>query len=411
MIFIDVHSSTNGMPNMKAVILAAGHGTRLWPLSESMPKVMVSIGNRPIIDYVVDSLVANSIKEIAIVVGYHKEAVMSHLGDGSDKGVKITYYLQNRPLGTAHALLCAKPFLDRTFLVVPGDNLIDERVIKDALESRSGNVLVLTQSNLSSEYGVVTMRGDRVVKIEEKPEDPVNHTISTGIFKLQPEMVTMLEEETAQGITGISSAISKNLDKMDLEGIMTTGKWWDAIYPWDILQMNSRSMDFRGQVVKGHLEEGVVLKGPVHIGKGSRIRSGCYIEGPVHIGKGCDIGPYVTLYPGTSIGNEVQIEPYTFISGSVIYDAVSIGSHCHLSRSLIGQNSNIFSNCTMDSGPVQIIYGENILEIEDLGTIIGPGSKLSAGVTIRPGVVVGSGCRLGAGITLRENLKSRTEAV
>lgn len=396
---------------MKAVILAAGHGTRLWPLSESMPKVMVSIGNRPIIDYVVDSLVANSIKDIAVVVGYHKEAVMSHLGDGSERGVKITYYQQSRPLGTAHALLCARPFLDQPFIVVPGDNLIDERVIKDALDSSSGNVLVLTQSNLSSEYGVVTLRGHRVVKIQEKPKDSSTRTISTGIFKLQPEAVPMLEEESGQGNTGISSAVSKNLEKMDLEGIMTTGKWWDAIYPWDILQMNSRAMDFRGQVVKGHLEEGVTLKGPVHIGKGSRIRSGCYIEGPVHIGEGCDIGPYVTIYPGTSIGNEVQIEPYTFISGSVVYDAVSIGSHCHLSRSLVGRNVTLSSNCIMDSGPARHISGGSVLEVEDLGTIIGPGSNLGAGVTVRPGVMIGSGCRLNAGVTLRETLKSRTEAV
>ena len=396
---------------MKAVILAAGHGTRLWPLSESMPKVMVSIANRPIIDYVVDSLVANSIKEIAVVVGYHKEAVMSHLGDGSDRGVKITYYQQSRPLGTAHALLCAKPFLDRPFLVVPGDNLIDEQVIKDALSNGSGNVLVLTQSKISSEYGVVSLRGNRVIKIQEKPKDPHVCTISTGIFKLQPGTVSMLEEEIDQGNTGISLAVSKNLDKMDLEGIMTTGKWWDAIYPWDILNMNGRAMDFRGQVVKGHLEEGVTLKGPVHIGKGSRIRSGCYIEGPVHIGKGCDIGPYVTIYPGTSIGNEVQIEPYTFISGSVIYDAVSIGSHCHLSRSLAGRNVTLSSNCIMDSESVQLICGDSVLKLEDVGTIIGPGSKFGAGVTVKSGVMIGSGCHVNAGVTLRENLKSRTEAL
>lgn len=395
---------------MKAVILAAGHGTRLWPLSESMPKVLISIGNRPIIDYVVDALVANSIKDIAVVVGYHKEAVMTYLGDGSQRGIKITYYNQNRPLGTAHALLCARPFLDEPFLVVPGDNLIDSRVVKDAIEASSGNVLVLTQSNMTSEYGVVSTRGKRVVNIMEKPKNSTANVISTGIYLLQPEVLPMLDYELSQGLNGISSAVAKNLDHIDLEGVMTSGEWRDAIYPWDILHMNSRAMSFNGQTVLGNMEERVTLKGPVHIGKGTRIRSGCYIEGPVHIGEGCDIGPFVTIFPGTSIGNEVQVDPYTMISGSVVYDAVSIGSHCNVSRSLVGRNTTLSSSCQMDSGPANMISGGSLFPQDDIGAIIGPGSQFEAGVTVRPGVMVGNGCRVHAGATLRENLRSRTEA-
>jgi glucose-1-phosphate thymidylyltransferase len=130
----------------------------------------------------------------------------------------------------------------------------------------------------------------------------------------------------------------------------------------------------------------------------------------VHIGEGCDIGPYVSIFPGTSIGNEVQVDPFTLISGSVVYDAVSIGSHCNLSRSLVGRNTILSSSCQMDSGPAQIISSENIFQQEDIGAIIGPGSHLEAGVTVRPGVMVGNGCRVHAGTTLRETLKSRMEA-
>ena len=112
---------------MKAVILAAGEGMRLRPLTVSEPKVMIPVANRPILEYVVEALVGNDIEDIVIVVGYRKERIMSHFEDGKKFGAKIEYVVQEKQLGNAHALACAKDRLSEDFVVLPGDNIVDKR--------------------------------------------------------------------------------------------------------------------------------------------------------------------------------------------------------------------------------------------------------------------------------------------
>jgi glucose-1-phosphate thymidylyltransferase len=109
---------------MQAIILAAGEGTRLRPFTMSKPKVMLPIGNKPILAYVVKALVDNGLNEIIIVVGYKKERIMSFFSDGSKFGAKITYVIQDKQLGTAHALLHVKPFIKEDFILLSGDNII-----------------------------------------------------------------------------------------------------------------------------------------------------------------------------------------------------------------------------------------------------------------------------------------------
>ena len=106
--------------------------------------------------------------------------------------------------------------------------------------------------------------------------------------------------------------------KVPLLAVKTSGRWMDAVYPWDLIRLNGAALDFQGQHLAGSVEKGVILKGDVAIGTGSQIRSGCYIEGPVIIGEGCDIGPQVTIMPSTSIGNGVSIGPYSYIEESLI---------------------------------------------------------------------------------------------
>ncbi len=396
---------------MKAVILAAGRGTRLWPLSESSPKVLTPASNRPIIDYVVEALVKNDVRDIAVVVGHQKEAVISHLGDGSKLGARISYFLQERPLGTAHALVSALPFLDEPFLVTPGDNFFDAHLVKDAMEADADNVIMLSRSDKPSNYGVVSQEGCRVVEIDEKPQDSRSNVISTGVYRLQPDVAKIIHEEVERGEHSLSSALNRNLSRLDLQGVMAKGIWQDAVYPWDLLPLNRAAMSIRGQTQLGNLEEGVVLRGPVQIGRGSRIRAGCYIEGPVVIGEGCEIGPYVSIFPHTVLGNEVQVDPYTLISGSVAHGAVRIGSHCHISRSILGRNTSVGPGCYLASGPATIVRDDKIIHRDDIGGIIGPDTSIGAGVSLRPGVQVGSSCKVLAGAVLKDNLSSNTEAV
>jgi len=135
--------------------LAAGEGRRCRPLTQTRSKVMLPVGNRPFMEYVIRALAANGIKDIYVVVGYEKERVMDYFEDGIDFGVSITYIEQNELLGTAHALLKAEPYVDEEFLVVNGDNLIDKRAVAELISAEGENVILAALRRHSGDYGVL----------------------------------------------------------------------------------------------------------------------------------------------------------------------------------------------------------------------------------------------------------------
>lgn len=171
---------------LKAVILAAGEGTRLRPFTSSEPKPMIPIANRPILEYAIEALAANSVRDITIVVGYKKERIMSHFEDGGDWGVKISYVEQKKRVakaGTAYALSMVKKHVKGDFIMLPGDNIIGPKLIEDLLEKGGKNRIVITESDMPSKYGVVEVSGNAIYNIVEKPEHHIGNLISTGIYK------------------------------------------------------------------------------------------------------------------------------------------------------------------------------------------------------------------------------------
>ena len=126
----------------QAVVLAAGKGERLYPLTSSRPKVMLPIGNKPILQYVVEALKANDIEEIIIVVGYFREQIQDYFGSGERFGLRIRYAHQEHQLGTGHALLCAEKLTQDKFLVLPGDNVIDAITLREIVNSTQDTILV-----------------------------------------------------------------------------------------------------------------------------------------------------------------------------------------------------------------------------------------------------------------------------
>lgn len=394
---------------MQAIVLAAGHGTRLWPLSEARPKVMMPIGNKPILEHIINSLVANGVTEIVIVVGYRRGLIQAHFGDGSDFGASITYVEQMRLLGTAHAVTMAKDFPTDDFILLPGDNVITPHVVKELMSGGPPNTALLTRSMTPSKYGVVELADGMVDNITEKPNIAETCLISTGIFLFKKEVMPMLEKAVAEGRMGLTEALQPLLKMIKLKGIITSGAWCDAVYPWDAINMNSRVITPSGQDIAGRIEPGVLLKGSVSIGEGTRIRSGCHIEGPVIIGKGCEIGPNVTIFPVTTIGDNVTLSPFTFISGSLIMSGSSISSHCHVSRSLIDGNVRIGPSTCLSSSSCLGRVRDELIPLTDMGSVIGSNTVIGACVSIQPGTVVGNACRINDGAKLRDNINDRSE--
>ncbi|MBI0583661.1 MAG: NTP transferase domain-containing protein [Methanomassiliicoccus sp.] len=397
---------------MKAVVLAAGEGTRLRPFTMSRPKGMIPVGNRPILEYIVDALVRNGIKDIIMVVGYRKDTILSHFGDGRRFGARIEYVAQDKQLGTAHALSVASRCLDEDgFLTVAGDNLIDARLIADLMANRNGSSIVVTDSEMPSKYGVVQIKEGRIHDIVEKPEARVGNIINTGVYYFESDILRYFNEQVFDMERGITQTLSPLIPHLNFTAVKTKGKWIDAVYPWDLVRINSSALELHGQDINGTVENGVTLRGAVSIGKGTRIRSGCYIEGPVAIGEGCDIGPNVTILPSTSIGNGVIIDPYTYIDNCLIMSSVRIGSHSHVSHSVLDDGVKAKAGMLATSGCTYARVDRELFRLSDVGALIGQDTLVGSRVVISSGSVIGAGCRIEDGVKVNVNLENQSVVV
>ncbi|MEF8835702.1 MAG: bifunctional sugar-1-phosphate nucleotidylyltransferase/acetyltransferase [Candidatus Thermoplasmatota archaeon] len=396
---------------MKAVILAAGEGTRLRPFTATEPKVMIPVANKPILEYVVEAIVENGIRDIVMVVGYKRQKIMSYFGNGDDFGANIEYVVQkNQPPtgGTAHALYQTKNNIDEEFILFPGDNLISEDTVSDLLENMEDYTILITRSETPSKYGVVTLKsgGETVERLVEKPEKSPSHLISTGIYSFQPDIFDHIEEVMGEGNYDIPSAIEKIMEKNEIKAIKTQGDWIDAVYPWDLLHVNRAALKDTNKKYNGLIGENVLIKGNVKIGRGTRIRGGTFIEGPTIIGEGCDIGPNVCITSCSSIGDNTKIGPLTSIENSLLMDGVAIGANSSVVNSVIGDGVKIKNNFSTFSADEKIETDGTLHKVKDMGAMIAEDTKISSGVTIEAGVIVGKGCRIKSGKTICEKIES-----
>ena len=368
----------------QAVILAAGEGQRLRPFTVNRPKVMLFIAGKPILQYVVEALAQNGIREIVLVVGYHKEQVFDYMGSGEQFGVNLTYVTQPKQLGTAHALAQAKGVIKNEFLVLPGDNLIEADTIAQFAAIKPEAMLVKRVDN-PARYGVVILDRSVVKEVVEKPEAARSNVVSTGIYAFTTGIFDFIEPELA---------LPDVLNKMIAQGHTinareTEGTWLDVIYPWDILNLNDAILHQIQASLGGTIEAGVTLKGEVLVGKDTVIRSNSYIAGPVVIGDTCEIGPNVCILPATSIGNNVVISPFTEIKNSVIGDDVNIGPGCTIEDSVIDKGCIIKGHFTACSGQDEVRVNHE-RHLVNVGAMLGEGCSLGNSVVAQPGVIVGN---------------------
>ena len=380
---------------VKAVVLAAGEGIRLRPLTLYKPKVMIRVANKPILEYVVRALARNRVKDILMIVGYRRERIMTYFEDGQKFGVNIEYEVQEKQLGTAHALSLAEGKVGDSFLVLPGDNIADPSIVRDLMASEAPYSIAVTESNLPSKYGVVLLRGKQVTRIVEKPDSLLGNLISTGIFHLSGKIFDHVRQCAEQGSHDMTAVFQSLIDGGEkIAALKTSARWSDVVYPWDLLDLNARVLGEGGEAAAGTIESGVHMRGNVQIGEGSVIRSGTYIEGPVRIGRGCDIGPNVCLLPSVSIGDNVQIQSSTQIRNSLIMSDVTIGSGGLISHSVVGDGSRLGAHFVAGADKAQVLLDKEIHNVPCLGVIMGEDTTVGNCVTVDPGVFIGSSCRI-----------------
>jgi glucose-1-phosphate thymidylyltransferase len=331
---------------MKALVLAGESGTRLRPVSYSLPKQLVPILNKPVLEYVLDNVRALGVTEIGIVVGADDSEIIKVIGDGSRFGARITYIPQDRPLGLAHCVALARPFLSTDdFVLYLGDVMLPEGVVDIAEQfraSRPAAHVVVSEVPDPRAFGVVELdRRGRVERLVEKPQLPRSDLAMTGVYFFTPaihEAVGAIRPGT-RGLLEITDAIQWLLTGgANVEASKYLGYWKDTGRPEDVLACSRRLLrELRGAVA-GELDSRSDLEGEVVIEPGARVvRS--HIEGPAIVGahsvvENCHIGPYV------SIGTDCVLRASS-LSDSIVLDGAAIVGIPGLHGSLIGRRATV----------------------------------------------------------------------
>lgn len=407
---------------MKAIILTAGEGTRMRPLTLTKPKTMLPVGGKPILQHNVESLRDAGIKDISMVVGYREDVIKNHFKDGSDHDVNISYIKQEERLGTAHAIGSAKGKIDGHFMVLNGDIIIDPSLIEDLIgkynSDKATSMLVLTEVDDPSAFGVVEMDGNAIINIVEKPaagEAPSN-LINAGIYIFDDQIFDAIDntEQSPRGEYEITDSLKIQIaDGNRVLGFRSKHNWIDIGRPWELLDVNEHFLTTLETNIQGSVEEGVTIHGPVVVGENSIIRSGTYIMGPVCIGDNCDIGPNTFLRKYTSIGDNVSVGNAVEIKNSIIMDNTNVNHLTYVGDSVIGSNCNIaagtnIANLRFDNGNVKIrVKGDRTDSgRRKMGAVFGDGVKTGINTSFNPGVKIGVNSKIGAGAIVSKDMES-----
>jgi len=349
---------------VKGVILAAGKGMRLRPLTHTGPKHLLPIAGKPIIHYGIEKLKEIGLREIGVVVGYRANDIKESLKDRSDLGVKIHYILQQPQRGIAHAIQFVEEYIsDDKFVVYLGDNLLKQSLKKFAekFEKEDPDALILLSKVRNPErFGVAVMDGQKVIKLVEKPRKYISDLALVGIYFFKPTIFKAVHniKPSWRNELEITDAIQWLIDHGYTVKAETVEGWWaDTGTDIDLLEANYLILEDIEPENKAKMDNNVKVIGKVRIEEGTKIKSNTTIRGPVYIGRNCVI-ENASIQPFTSIGNNCEIRNVE-IEHSIILDNCKISCKRRIIDSIIGKNSTLLSTDKNLMAGCKLVIGEN----------------------------------------------------
>ena len=411
---------------MKAIILAAGKGVRLRPITETRPKPLIPVLCKPLLLWHLDYLLANSnlFDEVIIVVNYLKDMIIDAVRRHPLHEL-IRFVEQGKELGTGDAVYKAIKDLDdeEEVLVIYSDLFIADEELYGRVSRTKGNIVVGVVHENPSEYGVLIEENGLLKGIIEKPAKPPSNLVNAGIYKFRVSDLRPYLERLEPSIRGeleftdaLSAAASNDIPIKILS--LDSSKWIDIGLPWNILDANKIAFKhmIKGSRFNGTIESNVSIKGSnIVIEEGALIRSGTYIEGPVYIGSGAVIGPNARIRPysvicsGSVVGFSVEVKE------SLIMEHVHVSHLSYVGDSIICEGVNfgagtITANLRFDNKPVKVnIKGKRISTgRRKFGAIVGAHVKTGINVSLMPGVKIGSYSWIAPGAVVYEDIPSRS---
>ena len=338
---------------MQALVLVGGMGTRLRPLTETVPKPVLRLVDRPFISYMIEWLAGHGVEEVLLACGFLPDALREVLGEGEEGGPRLRYLTEPEPRGTAGAIKFAEPELEDRFLALNGDTLtdLDLSALLRAHEERGARATIgLHPVEDPSAYGLVrTGPGGEVLEFLEKPEDGIadpsaGNEINAGAYVLERSVLEMVPEGRE---VSIEREVFPRMVGHGLTGLRLEGYWMDIGTPdrylqasWDILE--------RRVATRVPVGPDAVLVDP------EADLSAASVEGPVFADRGVLAETEATIGPGAVLGRNCRIGPEAEIHGSVLLDGCSVGAGATVEDSILGPEAVVEPEATVQGG----VHGE-----------------------------------------------------
>jgi glucose-1-phosphate thymidylyltransferase len=332
---------------VRGLILSGGKGTRLRPLTYTSAKQLVPVANKPVLFYGIEAIAAAGIREIGIVVGDTHAEIRAAVGDGSRWGVRVEYIEQDQPRGLAHAVKISQQFLgDEPFVMYLGDNLLNKGIthfIEEFDRERPSAQILLARVPDPQMFGVAQLCDGRVVRLVEKPKEPIGDLALVGVYMFGPEVFESVNRirPSFRNELEITDAIQDLIDRgLTVRPHVVDGWWKDTGKLEDLLEANRLILETQQRRIEGAVDEESRVEGKVVVEAGAVIDRSV-IRGPAIIGRGARIS-HAYIGPFTSIMNDVDVRD-SEIEHSIVLEGSSIRDLANrVTDSLIGKNVRIY---------------------------------------------------------------------
>lgn len=376
---------------LKAVILAAGKGTRMRPLTDKMAKPLIPVAGKPIIEHNMDVL-EGFVDEVIIVAGYRIDQFKDRYS-GKDN-VRIVE--QEEALGTGDAALEAKEFIDGKTVILNGDDIYGKSLEK-VTEIDIG-IQAFRHEN-PEEFGVFKKDQDgEVIGLEEKPNDPETSLVNTGVYVVEEDFFQLLEniEISERGEYEITDALKEYINRRDLK-LFKSETWINCSYPWNLLEANKSITEDLDRSVDGEVDSSSKLKGEVIIAEGVKVKENCVIEGPCIIDEDAEIGPNSYIRSFSYIGKNVKVGNSSEVKNSIIMDGSHLPHFNYVGDSVLGRRVNLgagfkTANLRNDGKNVKYRVKDELKDTgrKKFGAAIGENAKIGVNSATNPGARIGS---------------------
>ena len=393
-----------GTAAVSAVILAAGEGRRLEPLTNRRPKPMVPVANRPLLEHVLEAVVAAGTDHVVFVVGYRQERIRNHFVDGDAWGVDVEYVEQSTQLGTGHAVLQAEPAVDGPFVVVNGDRIVDPSIVTEVCDrAASGETptVAVTRVDTPQAYGVVSLEGDQVVAIDEKPEVPVETgRINAGVYGFSPAIFEAIRETTTAGELTITATLNDVASATGVHAVSYDGRWLDVSNLWDLLAVNAALIGASEAAEEGAGGEAVTSESSETSETTGAHPDSVSVADDVVLADTVRVGPNVTLGGATAVGRNATVEAGAVVEDAVVFPDAVIGAGAVVRGAIVAGNARIGPNATVAGEPATVVVGDAVHHDVMLSGVVGDNATVGAGATITDGAVVGDDVAAEAGVVV-----------